>query len=318
MKMDIAVILIFALTIFFTMRKGFVSTIAGFLKGIASVAAAYFLAGPLGKFIEGTSVGAATEFRISEQLSSRLGSSEAYNSLPGIFREGVDSISSGFIAETAADINHVAWIVLSFVLIIIVMNTTRYAGTCYMAGDQVSVAFCPMSTQTYYPFNTVIHHEAGGHGFANLGDEYHYGGTISSSEAAELQSSASEYGWYQNLDVTSNASSIKWSSFLTDPDYSPNTSIYEGGYSYLYGVWRPTYESCMNGMYGNFNAPSRYAIYKKIMERSGESWSWASFKAYDQKNLSMSFNGHNAPLVGQEELPAHCPPVSIPIDSLPR
>lgn len=204
------------------------------------------------------------------------------------------------------------------VLIIIVMNTTRYAGTCYMAGDQVSVAFCPMSTQTYYPFNTVIHHEAGGHGFANLGDEYHYGGTISSSEAAELQSSASEYGWYQNLDVTSNASSIKWSSFLTDPDYSPNTSIYEGGYSYLYGVWRPTYESCMNGMYGNFNAPSRYAIYKKIMERSGESWSWASFKAYDQKNLSMSFNGHNAPLVGQEELPAHCPPVSIPVDSLPR
>ncbi|MBP3758769.1 MAG: CvpA family protein [Firmicutes bacterium] len=122
MKMDIAVILIFALTIFFTMRKGFVSTIAGFLKGIASVAAAYFLAGPLGKFIEGTSVGAATEFRISEQLSSRLGSSEAYNSLPGIFREGVDSISSGFIAETAADINHVAWIVLSFVLIIIVIR----------------------------------------------------------------------------------------------------------------------------------------------------------------------------------------------------
>ena len=84
MKMDIAVILIFALTIFFTMRKGFVSTIAGFLKGIASVAAAYFLAGPLGKFIEGTSVGAATEFRISEQFSSRLGSSDTYNSLPGI------------------------------------------------------------------------------------------------------------------------------------------------------------------------------------------------------------------------------------------
>ena len=32
------------------------------------------------------------------------------------------SISSGFIAETAADINHVAWIVLSFVLIIIVIR----------------------------------------------------------------------------------------------------------------------------------------------------------------------------------------------------
>ena len=204
------------------------------------------------------------------------------------------------------------------VLIIIVMNTTRYAGTCYMAGDQVSVAFCPRSTQTYYPFNTVIHHEAGGHGFANLGDEYYYSGTISSSEAADLQSCANEYGWYQNLDVTSNASSIKWSSFLTDSNYSSNTSVYEGGYGYTYGVWRPTYESCMNGMYGNFNAPSRYAIYKKIMQRSGESWSWASFKSYDQKNLSMSFNGHYGPVAQPEELPAHCPPVAVPVESLPR
>ncbi len=204
------------------------------------------------------------------------------------------------------------------VLVIIVMNTTRYAGTCYMAGDQISVAFCPMSTQTYYPFNTVIHHEAGGHGFANLGDEYSYGGTISNSEAADLQSCFDAYGWYPNLDVTSDRGSIKWSSFLTDPDYASNTSVYEGGYSYSYGVWRPTYDSCMNSMYGNFNAPSRYAIYTRIMQRSGEGWSWASFKSYDNKNLSMSFNGQNAPILSPEERPRSCPPVSIPLDSLPK
>ena len=40
MKMDITVIVIFALTIFLTMRKGFIGTIAGFMKGILSVAAA--------------------------------------------------------------------------------------------------------------------------------------------------------------------------------------------------------------------------------------------------------------------------------------
>lgn len=122
MKMDIAVILIFALTIFLTMRKGFVSTVAGFLKGIASVVVAYFLAGPLGSFIEGTSVGAATEFRISEEISQKITSSEAYDLLPGIFKEDADSLSSGFVASTASEINHIAWVVLSFVLIIIVIR----------------------------------------------------------------------------------------------------------------------------------------------------------------------------------------------------
>lgn len=91
-----------------------------------------------------------------------------------------------------------------------------------------------------------------------------------------------------------------------------------GGYGYAYGVWRPTYDSCMNGMYGNYNAPSRYAIYKKIMQRSGDSWSWASFKAYDKKNLSMSFNGHNGFFASPEERPEHCPPVAVPVESLPR
>ena len=204
------------------------------------------------------------------------------------------------------------------VLIIVVMNTTRYAGTCYMAGSQVSVAFCPMSTQTYYPFNTVIHHEAGGHGFANLGDEYFYSGTIPSSEASDLQSVSATYGWYQNLDVTSDRNAVKWSQFLYDPDYMPNTSVYEGGYSYTYGVWRPTYESCMNSMYGNFNAPSRLAIHRRIMQRSGEDWSWAAFKSYDKKKLSMTFNGHDAPSLSFEDRPRSCPPVSVPLDSLPK
>lgn len=122
MKMDLAVIIIFALTIFLTVRKGFVSTVAGFLKGIVSVVAAYFLAGPLGRAIEGTPVGEATEYRISDLLSSRLESSEIYSTIPGIFRDGADSLSSGFIARSAAEINHLAWIVLSFILVLLVIR----------------------------------------------------------------------------------------------------------------------------------------------------------------------------------------------------
>lgn len=120
MKMDIAVILIFALTIFLTMRKGFVGTVAGFFKGIASVVCAYFLAGSLGNFIEGTKIGEITEFRISEVLSSKLETSEVYETLPGMFKAGADSMASGFAARSAAEINHAAWIVMSFIIILVV------------------------------------------------------------------------------------------------------------------------------------------------------------------------------------------------------
>jgi len=198
------------------------------------------------------------------------------------------------------------------VLIIVVMNSTRYAGTCYMVGQTVSVAFCPMSTGTYYPFETVIHHEAGGHGFANLGDEYSYSGTISQSEKDEITSTYNQYGWYPNLDITNDASSIRWSAFLSDSDYSSSTGIYEGGYGYAYGIWRPTYESCMNHMYGDFNAPSRYAIFKRIMEKSGDTWSWQKFFEYDAVNRGKNAaEPKDGPEPRWEDAPVPDPPVAV-------
>ena len=182
------------------------------------------------------------------------------------------------------------------VVIIVVMNSTRYAGTCYMAGKTVSVAFCPTSTETYYPYETVVHHEAGGHGFANLGDEYGYGGTIPDSEKQEISTMFASYGWYPNLDCNSDRETIRWSQFLSDDLYSTSTGVYQGGYGYSYGVYRPTSDSCMNHMYGEFNAPSRFAIYKRIMERSGDTWSWEKFIAYDVINRSTRSAGAYYPV----------------------
>ena len=199
------------------------------------------------------------------------------------------------------------------VLIIVVMNSDQYAGTCYMAGNTVSVAFCPMSTGTYYPFETVIHHEAGGHGFAFLGDEYSKSGTIPESEKDNIASGYSSYGWYYNLDCTSNRNSIRWAKFLSDSYYSTVTGIYEGGYGYSSGVYRPTSTSCMNNMYGEFNAPSRYAIYKRIMELSGDTWSWDKFVSYDtvNKNAATSSNAYYPmPDAAQH----HCPPIAVNLE----
>lgn len=202
---------------------------------------------------------------------------------------------------------------LEGVVIIVVMNSTQYAGTCYMAGNTVSVAFCPMSTGTYYPFETVVHHEAGGHGFANLGDEYFYGGTIPDSQKNEIASSYSAYGWYPNLDCTSDRSSIRWSQFLSSEQYSSSAGVYEGGYGYSYGVYRPSNDSCMNNMYGVFNAPSRYAIYKRIMERSGDTWSWDKFVAYDSVNRGASV-AQDAHVPIPEWAPRLDPPVAVNLE----
>lgn len=122
MKMDIAVILIFVLTIFLSMRKGFMGTVAGFFKGIASVIAAYFISGPLGRFIAGTSLGDSTGLRINSYLHDKWQDSEVYQALPDIFRESSDSASSSFIAQTAVHINQAAWIVLSFIIILLVLR----------------------------------------------------------------------------------------------------------------------------------------------------------------------------------------------------
>lgn len=64
---------------------------------------------------------------------------------------------------------------LNQTLIIMVPNSTDYGGICQMWEDGSAIAFCPQSTYGY-PLDTrgVIQHEAGGHGFGKLGDEYIY------------------------------------------------------------------------------------------------------------------------------------------------
>ena len=64
---------------------------------------------------------------------------------------------------------------LNQTLIIIVPNTTEYGGITQMWEDGSAIAFCPRSTDAYpYDSRGVLQHEAGGHAFGKLGDEYIY------------------------------------------------------------------------------------------------------------------------------------------------
>ena len=156
------------------------------------------------------------------------------------------------------------------------VNTRRNAGTAYMSESlQSGVAFFSSFGNHAEAFSAILQHEAGGHGFAFLADEYtSYESAVPAAIVDEYNRLYNAYGWYANVDFTNDPSKIRWNAFLSDTRYKDEVGIYEGGALYATGVWRPSANSMMNEDAPFFNAPSRWAIYKRIMELSGESVSF--------------------------------------------
>ncbi len=156
-------------------------------------------------------------------------------------------------------------------------------------------------------FSQIVAHEFG-HVFAKLGDEYiMLNSAITDWEKELLVRSYDAAGWWNNVDVTSDSQAIKWHQFLEDSRYAgTGIGIYEGGYTYAYGVWHPTANSIMNNNQGMFNAPSREAIYKRIHKLAlGKDWQYdyETFVEYDQKNIAAEKAAQAAPLILQSPAP---------------
>lgn len=170
--------------------------------------------------------------------------------------------------------------------VILVANKNHYAGTCFMNSNGSFVAICPLSPLSYpYDFRGVVQHEAGGHGFGQLGDEYiKYTGMVPASEVDNLRM-YQEYGMFLNVDATSDRSAILWKHFFSDPVYS-YVGAYEGGYYYPQGIWRPESGSLMIDNIRYINAPSREIIVKRIKRMAGEQFSFTEFRAKDRDEQS--------------------------------
>ena len=171
-------------------------------------------------------------------------------------------------------------------IVFVIVNKAKYAGTCWMFSDNKAVCYVPLCRdETDYA--QTLRHEGCGHGFGKLADEYFYDsmGRIPDDKVTELkQWKVLSYGFYENVDLTSDPNTIAWARFISDSRYSGKVDVYEGGYTYPYGVYRPTDNSIMRYNTGGFNAPSREAIYKKIMKFSeGNAWTYdyETFVAFD-------------------------------------
>jgi hypothetical protein len=189
-------------------------------------------------------------------------------------------------------------------LIIVLVNSKRWAGTCHWYTNGTAFAYVP---STGYGFQNLLVHEAIGHGFGKLADEYAtYSIYIPAEEKAYYNSYYTNYGWFSNIDFTNDLNQIRWKSFINHPKYS-HVGAYEGGGLYSKGVWRPEVVSCMDDNRIYFNAPSREAIYKQIMTLSGGSYSWNGFVTQDVEVLPM-MTRTTAPDLPKERL---APPVVI-------
>ena len=209
-------------------------------------------------------------------------------------------------------------------LLIVAMNSDAYAGTCYMYypdnnagyGNGVSVAYFPRGGDET-TFAQLLHHEACGHGFAKLADEYAYEsmGAVPSDYVSQIQSQQADWGWWKNVDFTDDWSQIRWSRFLNDSRYQyDGLGAYEGGLTYWSGVWRPTDNSIMRYNTGGFNAPSREAIYYRIHKLAyGDSWQYdyEEFVEWDARNRKTEAEMSRAPYRAPANFKHTAPPVVI-------
>lgn len=177
--------------------------------------------------------------------------------------------------------------------IIVLMNRDKYAGTCHYLsmptgsdyGRGLAVAYIPLDSDAE-EFAGTVRHEAGGHAFAKLADEYGYE-TYGAAPAdyIAMQQERSALGWVANIDFTSDIHQIKWAQFASDTRFSSESiGAYEGGGTYYTGVWRPTVNSIMRYNDRGFNAPSRFAIWYRVNKLSnGASWegTYEDFVTFD-------------------------------------
>lgn len=195
---------------------------------------------------------------------------------------------------TAANINET--------LIVITPNSTDYGGICHMWYAGAAIAYCPMSTYGY-PLDTrgVLQHEAGGHGFGKLGDEYIYHNEFIDMCSCSCCPHVEDFninkalGWYDNLSLSGKMHEVPWSHLIFDDRYSDIVDIYEGGYMHSRGVFRSEQNSCMNNDIPYYSTISRESIVKRIKRYAGEEYSFEEFVMNDSREAGVTVKSLSNP-----------------------
>lgn len=180
--------------------------------------------------------------------------------------------------------------------VICVLNSDAYEGVTQMNTGGSAIAVVPHSRYDYpNDYRGCIQHEACGHGFGKLGDEYIYHGChidrcqcicCDHKEGLLFEKSL---GWCRNLSVSGKYSNIEWRHLIFDDRYQDIVDIYEGGHYHSAGVFRSEVNSCMNNNVPYFSTISRQAIVERIKMLAGESFDFEEFVANDSREFGDKF-----------------------------
>lgn len=172
---------------------------------------------------------------------------------------------------------------LSKTTFVVITNAVSDEGFSILYENGCTVSYCPLSNTDNYPndFGGNVQFEAGGRGFGHLGDER----VSKDDKPGNDQLNGLKLGhlknWYPNLSESGSMGSVPWEHLFEDSFYNDIVDIYEGGMGYTQGVYRSEANSCMSNKIAYYNTVSREAIVRRIMELSGEEFSFESFKAND-------------------------------------
>lgn len=175
---------------------------------------------------------------------------------------------------------------------ILVANTDINEGITYMGES-----FCAVVTKSSLPYPSdargVIQHEAGGHGFGWLGDEYIYHNlNINHCQCSCCRHDLDKdhaTGFGLNLSLTGKYEDVPWKHLIFNPAYSDIVDIFEGGYFHSRGVYRSEGNSCMNNNVPYFSTWSRQLIVQRIMKLAGETFTLDNFYANDSRETGRDF-----------------------------
>lgn len=175
-------------------------------------------------------------------------------------------------------------------LILVAINQNTFNGKVKIFDDGLTISFIPESPFDY-PYNTrgLVQYYAGGQGFGRLADE-----SISHQEfirtcTCPFCNRMSEYyaglakGWYGNISLTAAMKTVPWSHLIFDSHYSDVVDVFEGGLYHARGVFRSESQSCMSTFIQYYNTISRELIVRRIMELTGEAYSFEKFISRDSR-----------------------------------
>lgn len=181
-------------------------------------------------------------------------------------------------------------------LIITILNSDVYEGLTCMWSTGAAIAAVPHSRYGYpNDYRGLIQHEAGGHGFGKLADEYIYHRAnihrcpcICCPHVDDFNWGKS-IGWYRNVSLNGRYKEIDWTHLIFDDRYQDIVDIYDGGFYHSDGVYRSELNSCMNNNVPYYSTVSRQEMVERIMKYSGGTFDFETFVSKDSREMGDKF-----------------------------